>query len=211
VVSGAYAGEEPREHNAPQSHPDAITEKFEAAFFGCRGCGEGSCCTRRCKDTAGCPQSQRTLHWRASQTSRFEMGNFGAELRPIGLVFPSWKLNLASFGLEIVQAPLGHPATQHEQHLHGMNVAVGRHRVTGVVDFEQQGGTAAVVAGSQIRARRARPGAARGGAAGGGVASALRTVRERLHGAVPGRSRRRLGGAMAESTPLGPLRAPRSP
>jgi len=105
VVSGAYAGEEPREHNAPQSHPDAITEKFEAAFFGCRGCGEGSCCTRRCKDTAGCPQSQRTLHWRASQTSRFEMGNFGAELRPIGLVFPSWKLNLASFGLEIVQAP----------------------------------------------------------------------------------------------------------
>lgn len=73
------------------------------------------------------------------------MGKFGAELRPIGLVFPSWKLNLASFGLEIVQAPLGHPATQHEKHLHGMNVAVGRHRVTGVVDFEQQGGAAAVM------------------------------------------------------------------
>jgi hypothetical protein len=35
------------------------------------------------------------------------MGNFGAELRPIGLIFPSWKLNLASFGLEIVQAPPG--------------------------------------------------------------------------------------------------------
>jgi hypothetical protein len=35
------------------------------------------------------------------------MGKFGAELRPIGLVFPSWKLNLASFGLEIVQAPSG--------------------------------------------------------------------------------------------------------
>jgi hypothetical protein len=37
------------------------------------------------------------------------------------------------------------PATQHEQHLHGMNVAVGRHPVTGIVDFEQQGGAAAVV------------------------------------------------------------------
>jgi len=102
-------------------------------------------CTMRCIDTAGCSQSQRSLHWRASQTSRFEMGNFEAELRPIGQVFPSWKLNLASFGLEIVQAPLRHPATQHEQHLPVMNVAVGRHPVTGVVDFEQQGGAAAVV------------------------------------------------------------------
>jgi hypothetical protein len=37
VVSGAYAGEEPREHNAPQSHPDALTDQFEAAEVAGKG------------------------------------------------------------------------------------------------------------------------------------------------------------------------------
>jgi len=59
------------------------------------------------------------------------MVNFGAELRPIGLVFPSWKLNLASFGLEleIVQPPPrapGHAArTSSPRHDRGGGAAPG--------------------------------------------------------------------------------------
>lgn len=115
-------------------------------------------------------------------------------MRPIGLVFSSWKLNLASFGLEMVQAPpSGHPATQHEKHLHGMNVAVGRQPVSGVVDFEQQGGAAAVVGRITDQGEARQAWSCSGRSSWGRSGIGVRTGKERLHGAGPGRSRQRLG------------------
>jgi hypothetical protein len=116
--------------------------------------------------------------------------------------------------LEIVQAPLGHPATQHEKHLHGMNVAVGRQPVSGVVDFEQQGGAAAVVGRitDQGEARQAWSCSGRSSWGRRGIGAPQESgfmvlgLADRVSGLAMA-----MAMAMAESTPLGPLRAPGSP
>jgi hypothetical protein len=176
--------------------PRAIPMRLQRNWWLLR-CGKGSCCTKRCKDTAGRPQRQRTLHWRAPQTSRFEMGKFGAELRPIGLVFPSRP---------------GHAArTTSPRHERGGGAAPG-HCGRG---FRAAGWGRCC--GPDHRSGRGAPGLELLGAEQLGEERHRRCKPQESGFMVLGLADRVSGGAMAmamamaESTPLGPLRAPGSP